>query len=200
MAKTSQDSNDILSAVKQIVNNCCQEQNFDVNKLTIFDLEYIFLKIRASSVGNKVSLSFKDLEDEKEYKFEIDLNTVQVEYPKNAENKIQIDDQTGIIMKYPGAILYDDKNFLSLGQDALFDLMVRCIDKIYHGDEMFDPNSYTHEQLSNFIDGLDVATFEKIQTFLAEAPTMRHILTYRNSKGNERKIELTTLNDFFTLR
>ena len=200
MAKTSGDSKDILSAIKQVVNNCCQEKDFDVNKLAIFDLEYLFLKIRSSSVGNKVPLSFKDLEDDKEYKFEVDLDAVQVEFPKNVDNNIKINDKTGIIMRYPSASLYDDKEFLSLGQDAMFELMVRCVDKIYSGDEMFDPASYTKEQLGDFIDGLDVKTFEKIQEFLSSAPSMKHILTYKNSLGNERKIELTTLNDFFTLR
>jgi hypothetical protein len=200
MAKTSKDNNDILSAIKQVVNNCCQENNFDVNKLTIFDLEYLFLKIRSSSVGNMIPLSFKDLEDDREYKFEIDLNAVEIQYPKNANNKIAIDDKTGVIMKYPSASLYDDRSFLSLGSDAMFEVMVRCVDKIYEGDEMHDPGSYSHEELSNFIDGLDVKTFEAIQSFLNDAPSMKHVLTYTNSMGNERKIELTTLNDFFTLR
>lgn len=200
MAKTSEDSNDILTAVKQTVNNCCQDPGFDVNKLTIFDLEYIFLRIRSNSVGSTVSLSFKDMEDERPYKFEVDLNKIEMVYPKNSENKIQIDDKTGIIMKYPSASLYDDRNFLKLGQDALFELMIRCVDKIYSGDEMFDPASYTHEQLSGFIDGLDVKTFEKIQEFLSNAPTMKYTLSYVNSLGNQRQIELTTLDDFFTLR
>lgn len=200
MAKTSNDSGDILSSIKQVVNNCCEEKDFDINKLTVFDLEYIFLKLRSNSVGNKVTLTFEDLEDKLQYKFEVDLNTVEIEYPKNAENKIQIDANTGIIMKYPSAAIYDDNNFINMGNDAMFELMLRCIDKIYSGDEMYDPMSYTKEQLANFIDNLDVKTFEKIQTFLSNAPTMKHILTYRNSLGNERKIELTTLNDFFTLR
>jgi hypothetical protein len=200
MAKTSDDNNDILSAVKQVVNNCCQENNFDVNKLTIFDLEYLFLKIRSNSVGNMVPLSFKDLEDDKEYKFEVDLNTIEVKFPKNVDSRIKIDDKTGIVMRYPSASLYDDKDFLSLGQDAMFELMLRCVDKIYSGDEMFDPSSYTREQMADFMDGLDVKTFEKIQEFLSSAPSMSHTLTYKNSLGHDRKIELTTLNDFFTLR
>lgn len=200
MAKTSGDSNDILSAIKQVVNNCCQEKGFDINRLTIFDLEFLFLKIRSNSIGNKVTLSFKDLEDEKEYKFEVDLNQVEIEYPTNADNNVRIDDKTGIIMKYPSASLYDDKGFLGLGQDAMFELMVRCIDKIYNGDDMYDPASYRKEDLANFVDELDVKTFEKIQEFLTNAPSMKHVLNYRNSLGHERKIELTTLNDFFTLR
>ena len=200
MAKTGNDAGEILSAVKQIVNNCCEEKGFDVNRLTIFDLEYIFLKIRANSVGNKVDLVFKDLEDQKDYKFEVDLNTVEVEYPENIDSKIAIDDTTEIIMKYPSASIYDDKEFLALGQDALFELMTRCIDKVYKGDEMFDASTYGRDEIANFIDNLDVKTFEKIQEFLNNAPTMKHVLTYRNELKHERKIELTTLTDFFTLR
>ena len=166
----------------------------------MFDLEYLFLKIRANSVNNKVELVFKDLEDEKEYKFEVDLNAIEVEYPKNADPKIPIDEKMGIMMRYPSATIYDDKNFLSLGQDALFELMIRCIDKIYKDDELIDASTYTREEIAEFVDSLSVSTFEKIQSFLTNAPTMKHLITYRNSLGNERKIELTTLTDFFTLR
>lgn len=200
MAKTGNEPNDILAAVKQIVNNCCVEKGFNVNKLTISDLEYIFLKIRANSVGNMITLKFNDTEDQLEYEFTVDLNTVEVKYPENATNRIDITDDTGILMKYPSASIYDDKEFISLGQDALFELIVRCIDKIYKGDEMFDASSYTREDLIEFIDNLQVKTFEKIQKFLASAPTMSYTINYKNSLGNERKIELTTLTDFFTLR
>lgn len=200
IAKTGEDSTDILSAVKQVVNNCCEEKNFNINKLTIFDIEYIFLKIRANSVSNKVNLTFKDLEDEKEYQFEVDLNTVEVEYPKNADTKIIIDEKMGIMMKYPSASIYDDKDFMKLGKDSLFELIIRCIDKIYKNDEMFDASSYTRDELIEFLDNLNVNTFEKIQQFLTNSPTMKHVLNYKNSFGNDRKIELTTLTDFFTLR
>lgn len=200
IAKTGEDSTDILSAVKQVVNNCCEEKNFNINKLTIFDIEYIFLKIRANSVSNKVNLTFKDLEDEKEYQFEVDLNTVEVEYPKNADTKIIIDEKMGIMMKYPSASIYDDKDFMKLGKDSLFELIIRCIDKIYKNDEMFDASSYTRDELIEFLDNLNVNTFEKIQKFLTNSPTMKHVLNYKNSFGNDRKIELTTLTDFFTLR
>jgi hypothetical protein len=200
IAKVGEDSTDILSAIKQVVNNCCEEKNFNINKLTIFDIEYIFLKIRANSVSNKVNLTFKDLEDEKEYTFEIDLNTVEVEYPKNVDNRIIIDEKVGIIMKYPSASIYDDKDFMKLGKDSLFELIIRCIDKIYKNDEMFDTSSYTRDELIEFLDNLNVNTFEKIQQFLTDSPTMRYVINYKNSLGNDRKIELTTLTDFFTLR
>ena len=73
MAKESEKDSDILMAVKQIVNNCSTDPKFDVNSLSIFDLEYIFLKLRAASVDNTIKISYKDLEDDKVYDFEIDL-------------------------------------------------------------------------------------------------------------------------------
>lgn len=200
MAKTSADNVDILSAIKQIVNNCCVEKNFNVEKLAIFDLEYVFLKIRANSVGNVIELTYRDAEDGKTYDFQVDLNSVEIKYPANADNKIPISDKVGLIMRYPSASLYDDKDFLSLGEDALFEVIYRCVDKIYENDTMYDASNYTKEQITEFLDGVDTKTFQKIQSFLGDAPRMEHVLTYVNSLKNERRIELTTLSDFFTLR
>ena len=200
MAKTGADASGILAAIKQIVNNCCVEENFNVDKLAIFDLEYVFLKLRANSVGNVIKVSFKDNEDNRDYPFEVDLGNVNIVYPKNVSNQIVIDESIGLIMKYPDASLYDDKDFLNLGEEVLFELIVRCVDKIYQADQMFDPKNYSKEELSDFIDSLGVKAFEQIQAFLNDAPSMIYTITYKNSLGNERKIELKTLSDFFTLR
>ena len=199
MAKTSEDQTDILTAVKNVVSACCME-DINIDSLAIFDLEYIFLKIRANSVSNKVNLVFQDTEDHKEYKFEVDLNSVNVVFPPNLSNKIVISDEIGLLMKYPPASLYDDKVFLNLQEDALFELIVRCVDKIYIGDVIHDASSYTPEEISAWLDDLDSKTFEKIQLFLNDIPRMQHILEYKNSLGHDRKIELNTLIDFFTLR
>jgi T4 bacteriophage base plate protein len=201
MAKTSKDETDVLTSVKQIVNNCCETKDFDVNKIAIFDLEYLFLKIRANSIGNIIKLSYTDLEDSKEYSFEIDLNKIEVEFPeKSTNNKIEINSKTGILMSYPPASLYDDKEFLKSGNEAFFELIIRCIDKIYVDDTMYDAKDYKKEEVTLFVENLGVKTFQKIQEFLNNAPSLKHVLKYRNSNSNERTIELTTLSDFFTLR
>lgn len=201
MAKTSKDETDVLTSVKQIVNNCCETKDFDVNRIAIFDLEYLFLKIRASSIGNTIKLSYTDLEDSKEYSFEVDLNKVEVEFPeKSASNKIEINSKTGILMNYPPAALYDDKEFLNSGDEAFFELILRCIDKVYVDDTMYDAKDYKKEEIVSFVENLGVKTFQGIQEFLNNGPRLKHVLKYRNANGNERTIELTTLSDFFTLR
>jgi hypothetical protein len=199
MAKTSEDPTDILTAVKNVVSACCVE-DLDIDSLAIFDLEYIFLKIRANSVSNKVSLIFQDTEDNKEYKFEVNLDDVKVVFPPDSSNKIVISDEMGIIMKYPPAALYDDRIFLNLQEDALFELIVRCIDKIYIGDVIHEASSYKSEEIAKWLDDMDSKTFEKIQLFLNSVPRMQQVLEYKNSLGHDRKIELNTLLDFFTLR
>jgi len=200
MAKETDKYADILSAIKQIVNNCSLDSNLDIDKLAIFDLEYIFIKLRSFSVENVVKVSYKDLEDEKNYEFDIDLNEVEIKYPKTTQNNIKITDTVGILMKYPSASLYDDKEFLDLDKDYLFELIIRCIDKIYSGDEIFEAKDYNRKELGEFLENLESKTFNSIQEFLLESPKLQHTINYKNSLGNEREIVLSSLNDFFTFR
>ena len=200
MAKESENNADILQSIKQIVNNCCLDENFDNEKMTIFDLEYIFIKLRAFSVDNIVKVSYKDEEDGQNYEFEVDLNAVEVEFPEKNENNIKISDTFGILMKYPSASLYEDKDFLNLDKDYLFELIVRCIDKIYEGDNVFEAKNYTMKDLGDFLENLDSKTFVSIQDFLMNSPKLLHVMKYKNSLGNEKEIRLSSLNDFFTFR
>lgn len=200
MAKESDNNADILQAVKQIVNNCCIDENFDEKKLTIFDLEYLFVKLRAFSVDNIIKISYRDTEDNQSYNFDVDLNDVEVIFPEKNENNIKITDKFGILMKYPSASLYEDKNFLNLDKDYLFELIIRCIDKIYEEDSVYEAKDYSHEDLSNFLENLDSKTFVAIQDYLINSPKLSYTIKYKNSLDTEREIVLSSLNDFFTFR
>ena len=199
MAKESATPSDVLSAVKQVVNNCCLDK-LDINKLAIFDLEYIFLKLRANSVDNICKVSFKDREDDKVYDFDIDLNSVEVIFPEKLNKVIKLNEKMGIVMKYPSASLYDDKDFLSLNDNYLFELIVRCIDKIYDGDQVYDAKTHSLSEMKDFLDTLDGKSFIAIQQFLLDIPKLKHVMNYTNSKGTKQEIVLSSLNDFFTLR
>jgi hypothetical protein len=199
MAKESDNPSDSLSAIKQVVNNCLLEK-LDINKLSIFDLEFIFLKLRAVSVDNKIKVSYKDSEDNKVYDFEIDLNTIEVNYPENIDNVIKINDKVGMTMKYPSASLYDDKEFLSLEKDYMFELIIRCIDNVFVEDEIYNVKDYKRQELEEFLENLDIKTFESVNEFLMTAPKIEHTIEYKNEMGNDRKIVLSSLNDFFSWR
>jgi hypothetical protein len=200
MAKESANESDILGAIKQIVNNCSLDKNFNIDKIALFDLEYIFLKLRAFSVNNLVKVSYKDYEDEKVYDFDIDLNTIEVMFSEKVNNNIKLSDKSGIVMNYPSASLYEDKEFLNLTDNYMFELILRCIDKIYVEDEIYEPSNYNKAELSEFLEDLNLKVFEDIQKFLLSAPKIEHKLKYKNSLGNDREITLSSLNDFFSWR
>lgn len=200
MAKESENSADILSAIKQVVNNCSVDPKLDVNKLALFDLEYIFLKLRSVSVDNIVKISYRDSEDKKVYDFEINLEEVKIKYPEKMDNKIKITPQSGIIMKYPSAALYDDKDFLNLEKDYMFELIIRCIESIYFEDQIYECKDYKKEELNEFLENLNIKVFEQVQNFLLNVPRMEYKIIYQNEFGNDREIVLSSLNDFFTWR
>lgn len=200
MAKESENSNDILSSIKQIITNCSLEPKFNIDKYAIFDLEFIFLKLRSFSVDNIVKVAYKDFEDEKIYDFQIDLNEVKVSFPEKIDNNIKISENSGIVMKFPSATLYSDEEFLGLEKDYMFELIIRCIDKIYYEDEVYESKNYKKEEINEFLENLNMKVFENIQNFLLNVPKMQYTIKYKNSLGNDREIILNSLNDFFTWR
>lgn len=200
MAKESGNDSDIFVAIKQVVQNCCLDKKFEVDSIPIFDLEYIFIKLRSFSIDNMVKISYRDEEDKKIYDFEVDLEEIKVETPKKIDNVIKINEKVGLIMKYPSASLYSDSEFLKLEKDHLFELILRCVDKIYDEDEVFEAKDFAKEELSEFLENLNVKVFEKIHQFLLNTPKIKHVIKYKNETGKEKQIVLSSLNDFFTWR
>lgn len=199
MAKESEQSTDILPAIKQVINNCLID-SFDVDKFAIFDLEYVFIKLRALSVDNIIKTTYKDFEDNNNYDFEIDLNEVKVVENEKVSSVVKITEDIAIQMRHPPASLYDDKEFLSLNKDQMFYLIVRCIDKIFSGDTVYETNDCSKEELEEFLENLPVKTFDDINKFLINTPKINYVINYKNSLGNDRVIELSSLNDFFMWR
>ena len=179
IAKESENPSDILQAIKQVVNNCAVDK-LEINNLAIFDLEYLFLKLRAMSVDNVVKVSYKDYEDGQIYEFDVDLNKIEVQFPKDVNNKIEITKDSGIILNYPSAQLYDDKEFINSDKDYIFELVIRCIDKIYQGDNLYEAKDYKASDLREFVENLDIKTFDKIREFLVNLPKMTHTIEYKN--------------------
>ncbi len=198
MAQTERDEKNIILAIKQVINNCCQESNFDVDKLATFDLEYLFLKLRARSINNVIEVSYRDNEDDKVYDFEINLDEVEMLQNADAPNTIAVNDTVGIKMKFPSVNIIDDAPTDASAGDIVEYLIRNCVDSIYDEENVYPASDYTPQELSEWIDNLDIETFNKIRAFFDNLPQMYYKIEYENSLGNKRVIELTTLNDFFT--
>lgn len=195
LAQEGSDS-DLLDAISQIINNCCLEE-IDVNSLASFDLEYIFLKLRARSVNNMVELKYRDKEDEKIYTFNVDLDTIEVSFDSNHTNKIKVTDDLSLLMKYPSVDIANKAKNIASEDDLFYLMIVTSLDKLYSENEVFIMSEYTFDEAKEFIDGLTIPVFEKIQEFFETMPKLQHVLEYTNSLGSKRVIELQGIKDFF---
>ena len=201
VAMESNNNNEILNAIKEILTACTYE-DIDVNTLPIFDIEYIFLQIRSKSVGevSKVKLLCPD-DNETYADVEIDLTKVNVQVDDDHTNNIVIDKEKniGIIMKYPTIDSVDTtKNVKGMKTEQLFDMIATCMHEIYEGDKVHNVNDYTKEELHKFLEGVSGKTFEKINKFFESMPQLKHEFEIENPKTKVKsKITLSGLSDFF---
>ena len=195
--ETGGEPNDLIRALKQIITNCVtSEVNIDL--LATFDLEYIFLNLRARSVGEiaKVSILCPD-DEETPVEVEIPLEEIKVDFPKGHSNKIQLTDTIGLTMKYP------DFTIASLeGGDRtteyMFNVIKRCIVQITEGEQIFEQVDFSDKELDDFIDSLSTKQLEGVQNFFDTMPKLKHEVKVTNPKTKKKStVVLEGLDAFF---
>ena len=196
MAMESEDDNEISQAVTDTMQSCMVSK-VDIKSLPIFDFEYLYLKVRAKSVGETVKLRIKCPDDEKEIvEKEVNLDELQVDKPKNHTNKIEFDPNYGVIMRYPTVDSF--KNFPESTTALSYKLAQDSIQSIYKGGEVYDRNNISEEDMTEFVNNLTQAQFSKIQAFFDTMPRVRHTIKYQNPKtGKDFEMKLTGTSDFF---
>ena len=201
IAQESKEERDIIVALKQIINNCAQEENFKIDKLAYFDLEYIFLKLRAKSVSNVVEFKYTDPEDTEVYTIKVNLD--EVEIIKNEKNNpvVMIDETLGLglRLRFPTVEATVEYKAPGLNQDdILTKIVASCIEDVFDTENVYSFDDYTPAQQNEFIDTIPVPVFGKIQEFFDTIPVMRHELTYKTKDKKTKTLTFEGLNDFFT--
>lgn len=199
MAKESGEQADIYMAIKQIINNCVLDEGFDVNDIPIFDMEYLFIKLRAISVSNIVKFKVEDSNDGIEYNLQLDLNEVEVKFPENHSKKIAITDDIGLVMKYPTPAISEKLKEVKSVVDIAETTISESIDYVYDENDTYLWAQATPKEKKEFLDNLTIDAYNKIQEFFNTSPMIEHIVYYTNSEGKEKKVYFRDLNDFFTL-
>jgi hypothetical protein len=195
MARASNKPEDIVSTIKQIIQNCITE-SIDVEKLATFDIEYLFLKLRAKSVGETVELEHKEEDDDVPVKFKINLDDIQVKYNPAHSNKFFVQDNIGISMRYP---TLEEVTLLEGREDkekAVFEVLFKCIDKIFDEETVY--SDFDEKELNEFVNNLPMEALVKIKDFFDTMPTVEHTVEIKDSKGKKKEIVLRGLNSFFT--
>ena len=200
MAMESNKESDIVQAVKDIVNECTFNK-VDMNVMPMFDVEYIFLNIRAKSVGEVSKLRLLCPDDKKTYAdVELDLNDVKVQVGEDHTNKIDLGNGMGMIMQYPTINSFRDSGIKNITAENMLDVIGTCILQIYEdeGKKVYDPKDQTKKEVTDFIEQLNTKQFKDVQKFFDTMPKLKHDIVIKNPKTKkENKVTLTGLNDFF---
>lgn len=185
VAQQSEDNTVMLDTVKEVI-KACAKSDIDVDKLASFDIEYIFLQMRAVSVGEYVDLIFQcdndhgEKNEEARSQVRVDLREVMVERFEGHTNKIPLFNDVGICMKYPTIQTLKKIESVTATSDidVIFEAVVECIDYIYDSEELHYAKDQTREQLIEFLNHLTSDQFTKIQEFFKTMPALRAYIKY----------------------
>jgi hypothetical protein len=200
IAMEGKEQSGIIEATKEIVKSCTFGK-FDTLQAPIFDVEYIFLNIRAKSVGEISTVRLRCLDDNETFvPTDIDLTKVEVEMNKDHTNKIELSEEMGMIMTYPTLDSFNEYEGTVVNASNMIDIIASCVTQIYDkgGEEVFEAKDSTKQELIDFIEQLNAKQFQDVQAFFDTMPKLTHTVKIKNPKTEkESEITLTGLNDFF---
>ena len=197
IAQESNDNSAMMKALKNII-KACTFNKVNPSKCTTYDIEYLFLKLRAVSVGETAELQFKCEECGEYNTVEINLNDIELVYPdENPETDIKLTENVGIKLK---AVSVDDVETLSdINNPKNFTKAIAAvIDVIYDQENVYKVSDTSEKEVLEFIDNLSHTHLEKIQDFIEKQPQLKYTVEYTCSKcGHENKVELIGMQSFF---
>ena len=197
MAQESEDDKLIEKTFAQIINDCIIE-DIDPYVIPMFDVEYIFLKLRGKSVGEKVKLNVLCPDDNKtRVEVEIDLDDVGVQQTEDHTNSIALAKDINLIMRYPN--LGDMQGFTDEGEvKSIFEMIKRCIHEVHDGETVHHRVDISEKELDEFIDSMSTANFENVGKFFETMPKLVHVVEVKNPKTKKKnQIPIEGLQSFF---
>ena len=192
---------EMINALKDVVGACTFDV-LNVDRLPIFDVEYLFLQIRAKSVSEVTKFRAICPDDGKTYvETEVDLTKVEVQVDDEHTNRIMLESERnlGIVLKYPTLKNYDvGRGLDNIEIDKVFNILIDCIDHIFEGDKIYPAKDTSKQELKDFIESLPQDAFTKIKSFFDTMPKLKHEIEITNPNTNvTSKIVLTGIADFF---
>jgi hypothetical protein len=202
IALESEDTKQITTAIKTVIKNCVETKGIKVESLPTFDIEYLFLNIRAKSVGEEIELNVICPDDEEtNVTVKIDVDDIKVKTNPDHTNKIKLDDSLMMEMKYPSLDQFIKNNFDMSSNNAMeqsFELVASCVDKIYNEEEVWSAADVTKKELMDFLDQMNSSQFKEIEKFFETMPKLSHTINVTNPNTNvESEVILEGLSSFF---
>ena len=190
LALESEDETQIMNAIADIIGNCIDE-DIDVKSLAMFDIEYIFLQLRAKSKGEDLDLELPCGKCENPIPFKVNLLDVKVSHTEGHSNKIELTNDIGVVMKYPSIKVKSELNEDATEVENIFHSLANCLDTIWDKDSTYPAKDHTKKELEDFFESLPESEFTKIQNFFTTMPVLKHEINVKcnakTGKGKEKK-------------
>ena len=202
LAMESQDTKQIARSVKDVLTKCILSKGIKVEKLSTFDIEYLFLNIRGKSVGEHIEVMVTCPDDEKtQVPMSINIDDIKIQTEDSHTTDIKLDDTYTLKMKYPSLTEFIKNNFdnmSDLNVDDTFDLIASCIDQVYTEEESWSHQECTKKELSDFVESLNSNQFKMIENFFTTMPKLSHTVKVLNPNTKvESEIKIEGLQSFF---
>jgi len=204
MALESEDMKQITDAIVQILSDCIQTKSVNVSELSTFDIEYLFLNVRAKSVGETVEVNITCPDDgETSVQMEIEIDSIKVQKNKDHKNVIKLDENLSMKLKYPSLEQFVENNFETNEQTSdvnkSLSMITSCIDMIYDSEESWSAADCTKKELDEFLEQLNTKQFKEIETFFTTMPKLSHTVKVKNPNTKvESEVVLEGLASFFS--
>ena len=202
IAMESEDQKQITNALKSVINNCILTRGIKVDKLSTFDIEYLFLNIRGKSVGENVEVVITCPDDnETQVPVIIPLDEIKIQRDPKHQKDIKLDNDLIMRMRYPSLNEFIKTNFDfsdGVGVEESFDLVISCIDQIYNQEESWTSSDCTKKEMVDFLEQLSSKQFKDIEQFFDTMPKLSHKIKVTNPKTKvENEVLLEGLSSFF---
>ena len=203
LALESGDAKQISSSIVDIMADCIETKGVDITKLPSFDIEYLFLNIRAKSVGETVEVVITCPDDKKTtVDTIINIDDIKIKKTPGHKNIIKLDDKYSMKLKYPSMQQFIDANFDTDEEGSQvaqsINMLSTCIDMIYDDEESWDAADSSPDELNSFIEQLNTKQFKEVESFFETMPKLEHIVEVTNPKtGKTSKVKLEGLASFF---
>ena len=204
MALESEDTKQITSAIKSVISDCISTRGIKVDKLPTFDIEYLFLNIRAKSVGETVEVNVTCPDDGRtQVQMEIDIDSIKVQKNPNHTNVIKLDDELSVQMNYPSLTQFIESNFETGTDkpqvDQSLEGIMNCINQVYNEEEAWDATECTKKELKDFVEQMNSKQFKMVEEFFETMPKLSHKVKVTNPETKvESEVVIEGLASFFS--
>ncbi len=202
IALESEDLKQITTAVIDVLNSCILTKGIKVEKMATFDIEYLFLNVRAKSVGEQVEVNVICPDDgETTVQMPIDIDAIKVQKNEEHTDIVKLDDDISLKLKYPSLTEFISSNFdadATNDVDTTMHMITSCIDIIYNAEESWKASDSTSKELEDFVEQLNTKQFKDIENFFNTMPKLSHKIKVKNPKTEvESEVVLEGLASFF---